>query len=122
MSPLSGVCVPATHLIRVDLPAPLSPTRPITSPVRTSNSTSLSAWTEPKLFEIPWSSRSGVVASAVAVAVMGAKKWGPHPCGRAPTLSHFLGAVLLVLADADLRLLQVAVEQLLVVRLRDRDR
>ena len=73
ISPLSGEWVPATHLIRVDLPAPLSPTSAITSPGMTSNSTSLSAWTEPKLFEIPWSSSSGVVAAAV---VMGAKEWG----------------------------------------------
>ena len=76
--------MPATHLIRVDLPAPLSPTSAITSPGRTSKSTSLSAWTEPKLFEIPWSSRSGVVVAS-AVVVMGAKSGGA-PSGRAPTL------------------------------------
>ena len=72
--------MPATHLIRVDLPAPLSPTRAITSPVRTSNSTSVSACTEPKLFEIPWSSSSGVDAEAVVGAVvMGAKEGGGRP-------------------------------------------
>ena len=49
------------------------------------------------------------------------KKVGARPPGG-PHPGHFLGAVLLVLADADLRLLQVAVEELLVVRLRDRDR
>ena len=45
--------MPATHLISVDFPAPLSPTSAITSPARTSKSTSVSAWTEPKLFEMP---------------------------------------------------------------------
>ena len=116
-SPLSGEWMPATHLIRVDLPAPLSPTRAITSPGRTSKSTSVSACTEPKLFEIPWSSSSGVV-DAGAVVMCGKGRWGRHEDG--PTRSRFLGAVLLEFADADLRLLQVAVEELLVVRLRDR--
>ena len=39
----SGEWIPATHLISVDLPAPLSPTSAITSPARTSKSTSVSA-------------------------------------------------------------------------------
>src|SRR2546423_5946269 len=51
--------MPAMHLIRVDLPAPLSPTSAITSPCRTSRSTSVSAWTEPNDFETPRSSRRG---------------------------------------------------------------
>jgi len=38
-----GECVPATHLTSVDFPAPLSPTRAITSPRLTSKSTSVSA-------------------------------------------------------------------------------
>ena len=59
--------MPATHLISVDLPAPLSPTSAITSPARTSKSTSVSAWTEPKLFETPRSSSNGVVVGAVVV-------------------------------------------------------
>jgi len=45
--PLSAECVPAMHLTSVDLPAPLSPTSAITSPARTSKSTSSSAWTDP---------------------------------------------------------------------------
>ena len=53
ISPLSGVCVPATHLMSVDFPAPLSPTSAITSPCRTSKSTSLSASTEPNDFVMP---------------------------------------------------------------------
>src|SRR5438445_7585639 len=60
ISPASIGWMPATHLISVDLPAPLSPTRAMTSPARTSKSTSVSAWTEPKDFEMPRSSRMGV--------------------------------------------------------------
>src|SRR5206468_11625909 len=48
------------HLIRVDLPAPLSPTRAITSPSRTSKSTSVSACTEPNDLERPRIWRSDV--------------------------------------------------------------
>ncbi len=56
------------HLISVDLPAPLSPTSAITSPARTSKSTSVSASTEPKLLRMPRASSIGV-AEAVAVGV-----------------------------------------------------
>src|SRR5664279_1455900 len=59
ISPLSYAMIPATHLIRVDLPAPLSPTSAMTSPLFTSKSTSVSAWTEPKDFEMLRRSRSG---------------------------------------------------------------
>ena len=52
--------MPAMHLISVDLPAPLSPTSAMTSPGDTWKSTSNSAWTAPKLFETPCSSRTGV--------------------------------------------------------------
>src|SRR4051812_22101426 len=42
----------------VDLPAPLSPTRPTTSPALTSKSRSLSAWTAPNRLLTPLSDRS----------------------------------------------------------------
>src|SRR5215218_11030438 len=58
--PLSIGWMPAMHLISVDLPAPLSPTRAMTSPGDTWKSTSNSAWTAPKLLETPCSSRTGV--------------------------------------------------------------
>src|SRR5829696_1534803 len=116
--PLSAAWMPATHLISVDLPAPLSPTRAITSPGRTSKSTSLSAWTEPKLFEIPWSSSRGVGAEAVVTA---GEDGGGTPWRRPPP-DRFLAAELRVLADADLAPLQIPVEEDLVVRLRDRHR
>ena len=63
ISPPSIGWMPATHLISVDLPAPLSPTSAMTSPARTSKSTSVSACTEPKRLRDPveleerWSSR-----------------------------------------------------------------
>src|SRR5829696_2920012 len=117
-SPESAWWIPATHLIRVDLPAPLSPTRAITSPGRTSKSTSLSAWTEPKLFEIPWSSSRGVGAEAVVTA---GEDGGGTPWRRPPP-DRFLVAELRVLADADLAPLQIPVEEDLVVLLRDRHR
>src|SRR5918996_1950790 len=62
-SPLSKGKIPAIPLIKVDLPAPLSPTRAITSPRRTSKSTSESACTAPKALETPLHSRSGAVAA-----------------------------------------------------------
>src|SRR5437868_1828509 len=72
--------MPAMHLISVDLPAPLSPTSAITSPARTSKSTSLSAWTEPKLLEMPRNSSVGAEV-AVAAFMKGAERVGtgtPH--------------------------------------------
>ena len=41
--PASGAVVPEATFIRVDLPAPFSPSRACTSPGRTSNETSVSA-------------------------------------------------------------------------------
>src|SRR2546421_4928294 len=53
--------MPPTHLTRVDLPAPLSPTRAVTSPAWAVRSTSRRTWTGPKLLLIPRSSRRGAV-------------------------------------------------------------
>src|SRR5215213_10718554 len=58
-SPSSAGWIPAMHLMSVDLPAPLSPTRAMTSPAATRKSTWYSAWTAPNRFEIPRSSRTG---------------------------------------------------------------
>src|SRR5574337_1631825 len=58
MSPWVGGKLPAITLTRVDLPAPLSPMRPRTSPSSKVMSTSLSAWIAPKCFEIWRSSRT----------------------------------------------------------------
>src|SRR5439155_23118452 len=110
--------MPATHLISVDFPAPLSPTSAITSPSRTSKSTACSACTDPKLFETPRSSR---VARGVAFTS------GFYHDGGAPrsasVVKVFLLAVLRVDAVTDLALLQESVrEELRVVRLGDPDR
>src|SRR4029077_884142 len=104
--PLSGECVPATHLISVDLPAPLSPTSAITSPLRTSKSTSVSACTDPNDFVMLRSWRSGV-SGMFTVAVSYHKTSGGARSGRLHlvTASADRLAVLLVLADADLALL-----------------
>src|ERR671931_314784 len=98
----------------VDLPAPLSPTSAITSPSRTSKSTSWSACTEPKLFETSRSSRVG----GFAFTRVFYKRWGA--LGGTPHRIDRLLAVLRVLAVADLAPLQEAfLEEELVVRLRD---
>ena len=64
--PRSGSSTPAMIFIRVDLPAPLSPTSPITSPRRTSRSAPRRASTAPKLLTIPparrWAAAPGASA------------------------------------------------------------
>src|SRR3954451_18990951 len=54
--------MPAIALTIVDLPAPLSPTRPTTSPALTAKSTRSRAWTGPNRLLTPSNSRSGVPA------------------------------------------------------------
>ena len=51
--------MPARPLIRVLLPAPLSPTSAVTSPARMSRSTFLSTSMAPKLLLMPRNDRSG---------------------------------------------------------------
>ena len=63
------------HLISVDLPAPLSPTSAMTSPARTSKSTSVRAWTEPKLFVTFRASSIGVPAPVVVGTAMVSVTW-----------------------------------------------
>src|SRR5215471_11546399 len=53
-------------LIRVDLPAPFSPTRACTSPARRSNDTPLSARTPPKLLLIPVSRSNVCTANSLS--------------------------------------------------------
>src|SRR5215207_11180225 len=66
ISPPSIGWIPATHLTSFDLPAPLSPTRAVTSPARTEKSTSCSTWTAPKLL-LTLLSCSSIAASSAAV-------------------------------------------------------
>src|SRR5215813_5093637 len=107
--------MPAMHLISVDLPAPLSPTRAITSPARTSKSTSLSACTDPKVLDRSRISRSGV-------SVTGRLRATVEAPGGASTRVADLLAVLLVLPGAHVAALQeLVLEETRVIRLRDRD-
>src|SRR5207253_2080774 len=110
--------MPATHLISVDLPAPLSPTSAITSPARTSKSTSVSAWTDPNDFETPRSSRRGCSLTA---RVSYQSSDGGARDGRLRRIDQCLFAELGVITRADVALLQEArSEEQRVVRLRDR--
>src|SRR6185437_4369637 len=69
-SPLSGGCTPASVLMSVLLPAPLSPSRQCTSPRRRRSVTSQSAMTLPKNLLTSTSSRmwSTLIAQSSAAA------------------------------------------------------
>src|SRR3954452_12770645 len=106
------------HLMSVDLPAPLSPTSAITSPSRTSRSTSVSACTDPNDLKTPRSSRRSLSLTSRLSHTETAKA---TPSGRLRRMTPLLLAVLGVVAVADVALLEEARrEQQLVVRLRDR--
>src|SRR4029077_1992438 len=60
--PSSAVWMPAMVFTIVDLPAPLSPTKPTTSPAWTAKSTRSRAWTGPNRLLTPLSSNNGVFA------------------------------------------------------------
>src|ERR1700675_5089187 len=64
-SPLSAGWAPDSTRIRVDLPAPLPPTRPITSAAWRSMVTSRTAWTPPKATLMSRISTSGVRSATV---------------------------------------------------------
>src|SRR5216117_3428717 len=116
-SPSSNGWMPAIDLISVDLPAPLSPTRAITSPSRTAKSTSFSACTEPNALETPRSSSVGASFTGAVIPHNPAERVGPT---ADPLRRSLLLAVLRVLADADLAPLHEAVrEELGVVLLGD---
>src|SRR6266540_3860000 len=121
ISPLSGALMPATHLTRVDLPAPLSPTSAMTSPSRTSKSTSVSACTDPNDFEIPRSWRIGV---SLTLSVFPTTKPVEAPARAPPPVSVLFSllAELRELADADVALLyELVLEKSRVVGLGDRE-
>src|SRR5215218_759220 len=84
--PSSGEWIPAIAFTSVDLPAPLSPTRPITSPAWTAKSTRSKAWTGPNRLLTPSSSRSGV-PSAIST---GDSRF--FAVGRVGTGAEFRGA------------------------------
>ena len=59
ISPASGVCTPLRILTIVDLPQPFSPTSARTSPARSSNEASRTAWVAPNAFATLVTRRSG---------------------------------------------------------------
>src|SRR6187401_1477651 len=67
ISPLSGACAPDNTRIRVDLPAPFPPTRPMTSPALRSMVASRTAWTPPNATLMPRISTRGVRSATVTV-------------------------------------------------------
>ena len=70
MVPWLGRKLPAIILTSVDLPAPLSPIRPTTSPASSDSETSLTAWMAPKCFEMLVSSRTAT-SNRLPVAACG---------------------------------------------------
>src|SRR3954466_1973011 len=110
--------MPAMHLMSVDLPAPLSPTSAITSPSRTSRSTSVSACTDRNDLKTPRSSRRSLSLTRRFISYRDDEG---APFGPPSPLTPLLLAVLRVVAVADVAPLEEARrEQQLVVRLRDR--
>src|SRR5664279_6000073 len=95
--------MPATALISVDLPAPLSPTRAVICPFGMSRSTSLRACTAPKLLVRPrtlnsgWSYSSGTpVRPASAVMLISAEAGranGEVPRGSVDAVGGAVGCV-----------------------------
>src|SRR4051812_35521753 len=65
--PSSGRSRPESILIRVDLPAPLSPSRQTTSPALTLIDTSARATTGPKYFDTERASTIGFAADAMVL-------------------------------------------------------
>src|SRR3954465_3453075 len=119
ISPSSAAWMPAMHLMSVDFPAPLSPTSAITSPSRTSRSTSVSACTDPNDLKTPRSSRRSLSLTSRFISYRDDE--GDPFRGRLRRMTPLLLAVLGVVAVADVALLEEARrEQQLVVRLRDR--
>src|SRR5215207_300684 len=105
--PPSAGWIPAIVFTSVDLPAPLSPTSATTSPGRTSKSTSLSAWTGPKLLLTPFRASTGVLPLAFIPRLLSDARLGAPPIGAPPfSPRQLLDASLLaasgVLAGADL--------------------
>src|SRR4029450_2160657 len=74
--------MPPIHLTNVDLPAPLSPTRAVTSPAFAVKFTDDNTWTGPNDFSIPRSSSTGMVGMSYHLLSWA---WGRHPPGANPT-------------------------------------
>src|SRR3954451_16817619 len=121
-SPPSIGWMPATHLISVDLPAPLSPTRAMTSPAETWKSTSCRAITAPKCFDTPRSSWTGVSVTEVFSSSRrvqprggggrpGVRRGRESEAGVGAGRGHLTGADLLLLGEV--RLAEVVLDVVL---------
>ena len=75
IEPWLGRKLPAIILTSVDLPAPLSPISPTTSPASIDSETSFTAWMAPKCFETLTSSRT-----ANGFQSLPSHGMAPHPC------------------------------------------
>src|SRR3954469_14683857 len=106
MAPVSGVRVPASTFISVDLPAPLWPTSPRHSPAPTPKSTPAKARTAPKLFATPF--RLTICSGSVPIGPRYACSVLLLPKHRPLLLRagyHFLGVLEAVLGVGDAALL-----------------
>src|SRR4029450_13096822 len=74
--------MPPIHLTNVDLPAPLSPTRAVTSPAFAVKFTDDNTWTGPNDFSIPRSSSMGMVVMSYHLFSWA---WGWRRVGANPT-------------------------------------
>src|ERR1700694_4122357 len=91
--------MPAMHLVRTDLPAPLSPQSAVTCPAGRSRSTLYSAWTGPKCFSTPRSLSNGSAPRGDSLTTCATSPLYPleHREERAPPRT---AAAPLCLADA----------------------
>src|SRR6476469_2551291 len=76
--PRSGSSTPEMTLTSVDLPEPFSPTRQCTSPTSSVRSTSRSACTPPKRFEMPDISRKVAKGSSCGGTVLSSNRFDPR--------------------------------------------
>src|ERR1700679_504658 len=95
ISPLSGVLAPDSMRIMVDLPAPLAPTRPCTSPPSRSKLTSRSACTPGKLL-LTCRSRTATGAASGADAWAGVTNGAPAALAERPPRAAPLSVVRMV--------------------------
>src|ERR1700684_4287526 len=98
ISPLSGVLAPDNMRIIVDLPAPLAPTRPCTSPASRSKLTSRRACTPGKLL-LTWRSCTATGAASGADASTGVTSGAPGAAAKPsppPLLPRSINRLVLV--------------------------
>ena len=82
ISPAEGAKLPAMILTSVDLPAPLSPISPSTSPRPRSRSIPCSAWMAPKCLEMPRRLRTGGITPSDARRRTGRRRRRAPGSGR----------------------------------------